>query len=318
MKLLSYRALLIVISFFLIACSEQNRTPLSVGTNLWPGYEPLYVAKTADLWDNKRIKMVEFTSASEVIRAFRNGTLDVAALTLDEAISLMADQPDTQIILGTDFSDGGDVVIAQAEIKEAAQLKGKRVGVESTALGAYMLTRFLEENGLSPADVVPVYLQVNEHFKAFQSKAVDAVVTFDPVRAELLKGPANILFSSADIPQEVVDVLVASAGAIATKSEQIQMLVQGWSRSIEFIRDKPDIAYSMMMPRLGMTHDELLESLTSLHLLDAAENKSFLGGEQALVNNIALKVQSVMLMNKLLQNPVFKEKNIYSEFVDAL
>ena len=305
-----------VISIFLVACTEQKADPLVVGTNIWPGYEPLYVARSAELWDNESIKLVEFTSASEVLRAFRNNTLDVAALTLDEALLLIGDRTDARIIMGTDFSAGGDAVIAQSEITNVSDLVGKKIGVESTALGAYMLARFLEKSSLSAADITPVYLQFNEHLEAFKSKKVDAVVTFDPIRTELLKLNGSVLFSTISIPKEVIDVLVTSEDVIRDKPEQLHALVKGWNQSIKLINNSPEQSLSLMMPRLGMSKDELEGALAGIRLLDAEENRKLFVGEAAEIKKIAAKVQDVMLSNYLMPSAVFRSEHIDDQFVE--
>jgi len=43
---------------------------------------------------------------------------------------------------------------------------------------------------------------------AFKKRQVDAIVTFEPVKSELLSSGANILFDSHQIPGRIVDVLV--------------------------------------------------------------------------------------------------------------
>ena len=63
-------------------------SPILLGTNVWPGYEPLYLARSLGYWDDSSVKLVEYSSASQVIRAFRNDAIHIAALTLDEVLLL--------------------------------------------------------------------------------------------------------------------------------------------------------------------------------------------------------------------------------------
>lgn len=70
----------------IIGCEPRLHNILKVGTNLWPGYESLYLAQNLGFFDNKAIKLIEMPSATEVAHAFRNKTLDIAALTLDESL----------------------------------------------------------------------------------------------------------------------------------------------------------------------------------------------------------------------------------------
>ena len=107
--------------------------PLAVGTNVWPGYEPLYLARNLGYY-NDSIRLVEYSSATEVLRAIRNKLIDVATLTLDEVLLLRQSGVDVRSVLVTDISNGGDVIVARPGIETLADLKGRKVGVESTAL----------------------------------------------------------------------------------------------------------------------------------------------------------------------------------------
>lgn len=194
------------------ACTDspQNK-PLRLGTNVWPGYEPLYLARHIGVLDSKRVQLVEYTSASQVMKAFRNELLDAAAITLDEAISLLESGEDVRIVLVTDVSSGGDVLLARPEIQTMHALEGRRIGVEHTALGAYFVSRMIELHQLDKRNIELVPLEVAAHERAYHNDEVDAVVTFDPVRSKLLAEGAVELFSSREIPGEIVDVIVVRA-----------------------------------------------------------------------------------------------------------
>jgi len=61
-----------------------------------------------------------------------------------------------------------------------ASLKGKRVGVETGALGAYMLTRALQKGELTLKDIEPVSLSPGGHEAAFHAGEVDAIRRMAP------------------------------------------------------------------------------------------------------------------------------------------
>ena len=206
---LGIRVLLLIAILANVGCSGEPQLPFRVGTNVWPGYEPLYLAREQGLYPpSAGLRLVEYTSASEVIQAFRNGTIDAAALTLDEVLLLAETTPDLGIVLVLDISHGADVILAQPAISSLRDLKGKRVGLESTALGAYVLTRALQTAGMRQDDVRKISLEVDEHEQAFKKGRVDAVVTFEPVRTRLMASGARQLFDSSMLPGEIVDVLV--------------------------------------------------------------------------------------------------------------
>ena len=129
----------LVLALTLSACSQTPEPPLRIATNIWPGYEPLYLARSLGYYEKTPIRLVEMTSASETIQAIRNNIIEGAALTLDEVLVLLADDFDLHVILVMDFSHGGDVLLAKPSIETLDELRGKKVAVETSAVGAILL-----------------------------------------------------------------------------------------------------------------------------------------------------------------------------------
>ncbi|HET7774857.1 MAG TPA: hypothetical protein VFK74_00655, partial [Azospira sp.] len=89
------RFMLAAAAAMVAGCGGQGGpAPLRLATNEWPGYEPLHLARENGYWGNAPIRLYELPSTSEVLRAFRNGALDAAAVTGDEALTLLADNFD--------------------------------------------------------------------------------------------------------------------------------------------------------------------------------------------------------------------------------
>lgn len=104
---------LLLIPFLVTACLSPPPSPVKLGTNLWPGYEPLYLAREQGYLSGDSVALVELLSASEVMRAYRNGAIDAAALTLDEVISLREAGLRPVIVQVADISNGADVILAR-------------------------------------------------------------------------------------------------------------------------------------------------------------------------------------------------------------
>ncbi|MCX7739139.1 MAG: ABC transporter substrate-binding protein [Hydrogenothermaceae bacterium] len=167
----------------------------------------LYLARELGYIDNTIL--VEYNTTSEVLRGLITGVINVAALTLDEALKLYQSEIDVKIVMIFDYSYGSDVVIVKDYLKSIDDLKGKRIGVENTALGEFVLYRFLQKTGLKREDVDVVYLELHEHMEAFLRGDVDIVITFEPEKSKILSREGKVIFSSKEIPMEIVDVLVA-------------------------------------------------------------------------------------------------------------
>ena len=106
----------------LTACAPPPASLLRVGTNVWIGTQPLYIAAERGHFDGAAIRLVEYSSASQVLSAFRNNSIEAAALTLDEALVLSEDIDDVRIVLVEDMSAGADVVLSHPEITTLAEI----------------------------------------------------------------------------------------------------------------------------------------------------------------------------------------------------
>ena len=96
------------------SCFRQPETALRIGTNVWIGSEPLYLARELGQLDPAVVQLVEYPSASEVLRAFRNQAIDGMVISLDELFGLAADGFKPRIVLVVDVSHGADVVVGAA------------------------------------------------------------------------------------------------------------------------------------------------------------------------------------------------------------
>ena len=165
-------------------CSDPPGRALKVATNQWLGYEPLYLARYQNSYKTP-IDIVQFPSSSDVMRAFRNGNLDAAALTLDEVMFLASQGEDLVVLMALDFSNGADVVLGWPPVTQLKDIEGKQVGVENTALGAMMLSAALDHAGLVASDVSIRNLPEDEQYQAFMQHKVDVLVTFEPLSTRL-------------------------------------------------------------------------------------------------------------------------------------
>ncbi len=250
----------------LAGCSRESQTALRIGTNVWIGCEPLYLARDLGRLDPGRVQLVEYPSASEVQRAYRNQAIDGMVISLDELFSLAVEGFDPRIVLVVDVSHGADAVVGRAGMKTMRDLSGKSVAVESGALGAFVLARALQLSGMQPGDVKVVHLESNEQPAAFEKGQVDAAVTFDPYRAQLLKSGGALLFDSTRIPGEIVDLIAVRRSALDERPQAIATLLSGWYAAIDHLRADPPDAARRMGVRQQIGAEQFLESLRGLHI----------------------------------------------------
>lgn len=298
------RILCILFLFGLASCAPRPEPPLRVATNVWPGYEPLYLARSLGLYDKAPIRLVEMTSASEVANALRDGTVEAGALTLDETLTLIQDGIDLRVVLVMDVSHGADALLVHPGVADLQALRGKRVGVENGAVGALMLDAVLQAGDLSEADVRMVPLTVNEHVEAWRRGRVDALVTFEPVRTELMQEGAVDLFNSSRIPGRIVDVLAVRAEVITRHRSALASLLSGHFAALDHLARQPRDAALRMAPRLALPHDLVLQQFRLIQLPSLEENRHWLSGNAPRLHASATVLAELMLRRQLLQRSI--------------
>ena len=267
--------LLLILCSTLLGCSDPSDN-LRIGSNRWLGYGPLYIADDLRWLEPSGFRLLEYPSASGVLRAFRNGMLDAAMLTLDETLRLLAAGHDLEILLITNVSAGADVVYAMPPLRDPSDLAGARIGVETSALGAFFLAQILDRGGLTREQVSIVNLPVQEHRNAMREGTIDAVVTFSSEGPALLEMGARQIADSRDVPAEIIDVLVVDRQRVAPPARRrLQAL---WHESLARWRHSPDYIDTVLMRRLGLDADALRLTREGLLMGDLALNVQYANG----------------------------------------
>lgn len=285
----------------LVGCVRGPEPVLRIGTNVWIGSEPLYLARELGRLNPEVVQLVEYPSASEVLRAFRNQAIDGMVISLDELFGLAVDGLQPRVILVVDVSHGADVVVGRPGMRTMNDLEGKRVAVESGALGAFVLSRALALNGMRASDVDVVHMESNEQPSAFKDGQVDGAVTFDPYRAQLLAAGATTLFDSTQIPGEIVDLIAVRASVLDKQPKAIQALLVGWFGAIDYLEREPADAARRMGIRQQTTGEQFAEALKGLHIPSREENLEMLGGATPELAVTGRRLMALMLEAKLLR-----------------
>lgn len=265
-----YRALTLALILSLLGCSDQTDT-LRIGANRWLGYGPLYLADDLHWMTPSGYRLVEYPHTTGVLRGYRNGLLDAALLTLDEALILQSSGQPVQILLVADVSAGADVLFANAHIQQLAQLRGQRIGVENSALGAFFLSRILDLAKLPASDISVIDMPVNEHLHALRTGQIDAAINFASASASFAPLGVHPLLDSRALPNEIIDVLVINPQRVS--AQQAKRLRELWFTSQEqWFEQRQDID-PRLSRRLGLNGDELAQTLAGLQIGDRALNQ---------------------------------------------
>ena len=247
-------ALLLVI----MGCQDQV-SPIRIGINPWPGYEFLYLAKHKDFYaqEGVDVDLYAFSSLGDARQAFERGQIDMIACTQVELL-LIHDRAGLtpKIVHLTDYSNGADVIVAKDPVTTVAELKGQTVAVEPYSLDEFILSRALEKANMTLDDIVVVPMRHEDMEEAFIENQIVAAGTYPSVSVKLINQGGNKIFSSAEIPSEVADVLAARADVLAQRGSQIEAIIRAFDRAVAYSIEQSDESYEIMSTRLHITPQE--------------------------------------------------------------
>lgn len=255
-------------------CARQGS--LRVGVHPWIGYESLYLAEEFG-WLPEAVSLIKGRVATDSVLGLRSGRLDMAALTLDEALRVHVSGQPVTVVAVMDVSAGADVVMARQNINGPESIQGARVAVEPTGVSAILLIKWLEAEGVSRADIEEIALPVDRHPEAFRRGDVDISVSYEPVSSELESLGARRLFDSRSVPDTIFDVLVVRRAAEAGNARLIRDLVSAHFRGVSHLVSGFHDALYRVAAHQRVAPEVVRRSLASVTLPDAAVNRVYLG-----------------------------------------
>jgi NitT/TauT family transport system substrate-binding protein len=265
-----------------LAGCDPPAEPLRIGAQVFPGYEMLFLARQLGQLPEQRVRLIEMPSASASLRALASGALECACLTLDEVLLARDRGVPLTAVLVLDVSMGADTVLARPMVRDLADLRGRAIAVEQSAVGAVMLDAALHAAGLGVADVRPVHLPFDEHERAYADRRVDAVVTYEPVTSRLRAAGARQLFSSREAPGLVLDVLAVRPAFLVSHRLAIATAVAAHLAARDRFVAAPSQYAAQLAPRLGLTPDKVPAAFSGLEMPDLARNRQLLTSPQGL------------------------------------
>ena len=302
----------------LSACSDPTPAPIRIGINPWPGYEFLYLAQEKGFFRDAGIsvQIVEFSTLDDGRRAFEKGLVDGIGGTLMEVIlSAYHSKREPKIISIVDHSNGSDALITKTKIASIDQLKGSRIGVEVSSIGIYLLYRALEEHGLSLTDITIVPMSPLQQEKSFHADAIDAAATYPPVLSRLKRNKnTKTLFSSADIPNEIVDILMVDGATAKNRRSDLVKLLQVWQHTVDYASANMDEAYAIMAAREHITIDEMKQSIQGIKLLRLEQQQTLLKS-QGFADTIQKVMKTITAINLIKSDVLIEPQSLIDSSV---
>ncbi len=261
--------------------SAVQAAPLRLGYSDWPGWVAWQVAIDKGWLTQAGLDVkFEWFDYSASMEAFAAGKIDGDFLTNGDALVVGAGGARNVMIMLTDYSNGNDMIVARPGIASLKDLKGKKIGIEIGLVEHLLLLDGLKKQGMTQADVTLVNSKTNETPQVLASGQVDAIGAWQPNSGLAMKAlpGAHPVYTSAQSPGLIYDVLTVNPASIAAHRADYIKLMQVWDHVVSYISDPKtqDDAVQIMAARVGLSPAKYQQLLAGTHLISIAEAKKVL------------------------------------------
>ena len=279
---------LLAFALVVAACSpatEQTPEPrkeFSIGWSIYAGWMPWPYAEQAGIvekWADKydiEIDIVQVNDYVESVNQYTAGRFDGVTVANMDALTIpAAGGKDTTALIVGDYSNGNDGILLK-EAESLADIEGRDVYLVELSVSHYLLARGLDTLSLPLTAVDTINTSDADIASAFTSPDLTAAVAWNP-QLTTMKGvdDANLVFSSADIPGEILDLLVVDTATLEANPDLGKALVGIWYETVALMLREDDAgaeARAAMAQLAGATPEEYDGQLSTTFLYpDAAK-----------------------------------------------
>ncbi|MFC0686590.1 putative urea ABC transporter substrate-binding protein [Novosphingobium clariflavum] len=230
------------------ACSQSGeapkaRTEFNIGWSIYAGWMPWPYAQQAGIvkkWADKyglKINVVQVNDYVESVNQYTAGKLDGVTVANMDALTIpAAGGKDTSAIIVGDYSNGNDGIMLKGG-GDLKSLKGKQINLVELSVSHYLLARGLASAGMALNDVKTVNTADADIVGAFASPDVTAAVAWNP-QLSVMKGQlgAKEVFSSANIPGEILDLLAVDTATLKANPKLGKALAGIWYETVALMK----------------------------------------------------------------------------------
>lgn len=254
----------------------EPRTEFSIGWSIYAGWMPWPYAQQAGIvkkWADKygiTINVVQVNDYVESVNQYTAGKLDGVTVANMDALTIpAASGKDTSAIIVGDYSDGNDGIVLKGAGTVPA-IRGRTVYLAELSVSHYLLARGLEQAGMALTDVKTVNTSDADIVSAFASPQATAAVAWNPQLSEIARAQgAQLVFSSAQIPGEILDLLAVDTATLDANPRLGKALAGIWYETMAIMQrqDATGAEARATMARLAGTTPEAFEAqLRTTHL----------------------------------------------------
>jgi len=237
-----------------------------------------------------KVKIHIINDANQSSNALIKGDLDGAGYTINRYAFLYPKFKDngTEVVMPyiTNFSSGGDGIIAKSEINSVEDLVGKKIAVPRFSEAQTLVEWLLAKSELSEKEVTAIRKNMvmfdtpDDAAKAFFAGQVDAAATWQPYLSQAQETTgAKLLFSTKAAENIILDGIVFRQDYVDGHKEEVAKFTEGALKAMDLYTKE----FTPIKDSMPLFATETNENITAMagdaKLATHAENKKLLENE---------------------------------------
>lgn len=275
--------------------TDTSDPVINLSLDEWVGWKPIIDAnqglttQPGSIFDQLGIKVniniINDATASS--NALITGELNAAGYTTNRAAFLSGKFQeaglDVVMPVFTNYSAGGDGIIAKSGINTVNDLLGKKIGVPRFSEAQTLVAWFVNKSGLSDADKQSIidnmilFDDASETGEAFFAGQLDVAATWQPYLSYATEnGDAHIMFSTTASKSLIMDGIVFRSDFAQAHPDVVTAFIDGIFQANAMYTTEFDYIRSVMPMFAGVSDEEIKAQCGDAEMMGYAENKEVL------------------------------------------
>jgi NitT/TauT family transport system substrate-binding protein len=239
------------------ATPSAPKAPLRIEWTQWPGDWIILVAQEKGFFKKHGVQVEPV-----LYEVFDQAMPDLVAEKIDGGLFVAGDlvsitkNDNVRAVFIADVSDGADQIVASSDITSIADLRGKRIGASLGTFGELFVHEMLKTNNIKLSEVTMVNINAESVPDAIPAQ-MDAGHTWEPYTSQAINKGQHILFTSADTPGLIADLLVFRTKVLKERPEDVHAFIAAWLEALEFSRANPEEAAQIIAKLANLKKEDV-------------------------------------------------------------
>ena len=270
---------------------KETDSTINLSLDEWIGWSSIIIAEKTGIFDKLGIdvNISIINDATQSSNALVKGDLDAAGYTINRTafLSNKFTEAGVNVVMPfiTNYSNGGDGIIAKSSIKSVKDLVGAKIGVPEFSEAQTLVVWFVNNSDLTQEekdviiDNLILFATPDEAAKAFFAGQIDIAATWEPYLTQAQNmSDCHVLFSTASSTSLVMDGILFRQDFVDKYPEVVEKFIQGTLMAADLYGKEFDSIRSVMPMFSTASDEDIVANCISAKLTTWKDNVNLLNG----------------------------------------